>query len=88
MPGSGSAKPLPAKLAARAFWLPITGPAANNTIIPAMTMVPNVIIVFDFAEVRNIFSTSPMVLILFICRSYLRRMYYNCESAVIIMTLK
>jgi hypothetical protein len=41
-------------LAARALWLPITGPAAHKKITPAIAIVPNVIIVFDF-EVRNIF---------------------------------
>jgi hypothetical protein len=55
MPGSGSAKPLPAKLAANAFWLSIIGPEANNNTTAAIAIVPNDIIVFDFTDVRNIF---------------------------------
>jgi hypothetical protein len=55
MPGSGSTKPLPAKLAASAFWLPIMGPEANNNMTAAIAIVPNVIFVFDFTDVLNIF---------------------------------
>jgi hypothetical protein len=51
MPGSGSAKPLPAKFAASAFSLPIIGPEANNNMTAAMAIVPNVTGVFDFTDV-------------------------------------
>jgi hypothetical protein len=73
MPGSGSAKPLPAKLAARALWLSITGPAAHKKITPAIAIVPNVIIVFDF-EVRN-FS---LILLWFLYYLYAASVFDEC----------
>ena len=45
MPGSGSANPLPAKLAANAFWFPTIGTEANNNTTAAIAKVPKVIVV-------------------------------------------
>jgi hypothetical protein len=64
MPVSRSAKPLPAKLAASAFWFPTIGTEANNNMTAIIARVPTVIVVL---YVWNISSAYIMDFILFIC---------------------
>ncbi len=51
MPGFVPAKPLPAKLAANAFWFPSIGPAANSDATATMTNALDVRVVFEFTDV-------------------------------------